>query len=691
MARTKEQRLAEIHAEALQEFDEIQTALRDERLQCLRDRRFYLLAGAQWEGPLGDQFENKPRFEFNKTHLAIIRIINEYRNNRITVDFQPRDGSSEGDELADICDGLYRADENSSTADEAYDNAFEEGVGGGFGAWRLRACYEDEEDDENEKQRISIEPINDADSTVFFDLNSKRQDKADAKRCYVLIPYSQRAYREEFGDDPADWPKLIQQSEFDWCTPNIVWVAELYRVEDKAEMVYFYRGLDEDAPDRRVTQEELDADPDLIEQLEATGNRKVREKRITRRVVHKYLMSGGKILEDCGLIPGRCIPIIPYFGKRAVIDGVERCSGHVRIGRDAQQLTNMLMSWLAEMAARFDIEKPILTPEQIAGHSVMWAEDNVKKFPFLLINAITDENGNHLASGPVGYTKAPNIPPPMAALAQLAGQALTDLLGNQQAGEQMQPNLSGKAVELIQNRLDMQVFIYMSNLAKSMKRSGEVWLSMMKDIVVEESRRMKTIDQNGEAGSVVMNDPAYDEEKAETYTKNDIKKAAFEVDVEVGPSSSSKRSATVRALTGMMQITQDPETLQVLSGLAMMNMEGEGISEARDYFRRKLVRMGVVKPTDEEKQELMAEAANQQPDPQSQYLQAAAEQASAEAQQARAKTVQTIADADLKRAQTAETYAKTMGQHNEQQIASAEALQRILSNQAAQNTPPGMA
>ena len=54
-----EQRLANLHAEALTQFDDVQSALRDERLQCLQDRRFYSLCGAQWEGPLTDQYENK--------------------------------------------------------------------------------------------------------------------------------------------------------------------------------------------------------------------------------------------------------------------------------------------------------------------------------------------------------------------------------------------------------------------------------------------------------------------------------------------------------------------------------------------------------------------------------------------------------------------------------------------------------
>ncbi len=53
MARiSNDQRLANLHAEALAQFDDIQTALKDERLQCLQDRRFYSLAGSQWEGPL---------------------------------------------------------------------------------------------------------------------------------------------------------------------------------------------------------------------------------------------------------------------------------------------------------------------------------------------------------------------------------------------------------------------------------------------------------------------------------------------------------------------------------------------------------------------------------------------------------------------------------------------------------------
>ncbi len=666
-------RLEQIHADAIKEFDDIQKAVRPERMQCLSDRRFYSISGAQWEGAIGDQFENKPRFEFNHVHLAVIRIINEYRANRITVDFQTPDGSDD-DEMADTCDGLYRADEKASTANEAYDNAYEEAVGGGFGAFRLRATYENMEDEENDRQRVVFEPIYDADASVFFDLAAKRQDKADAKRCYVLTPWPIEAYKEEFGDDPTDWPKSISGAEFDWCTPELVWVCELFKVEERKELIRWFKGLDD--TEMRVPDQELKDNPEKLPQLLATGFRQVREKRVERRVVHKYLLSGGKVLEDCGVIAGRCIPIVPVYGKRWVVDGVERCMGHVRLAKDAQRLSNMLMSWLAEMAARFDIEKPIVSPEQVAGHAQMWADDNIKKYPYLLLNAVTDSAGNAIPQPPLAYTKAPQVPPAMAALTQLAQQALTDLLGNQQAGEEVKEQVSGKAIELIQNRLDMQTFIYMSNFAKAMKRSGEVWLSMMKDIAVEPNRRMKTLTDDGKADSVELNQPAYDPEKGREYVRNDIAKAHYEVDVDVGPNSSSLRSAVVRALTGIASITQDPETQQALTLATIANLEGEGLQELRDWGRAKAIRMGLIKPTDEEKAELAAEQQNQKPDPQAEYLQAEAAKAQALTVKAKADTFKVIADTEKAKADTAAILAGIDQKDRQQAIDAAAAFQK---------------
>lgn len=682
MARiSKEQFLNTLHDDALKQFNDIQTALRDERLQCLQDRRFYSLCGSQWEGPLWDQYENKPKFEVNKIMLSVIRIVNEYRNNRITVDYISKDG--ENDKLADTCDGLYRADEQDSVADEAYDNAFEEAVGGGFGAWRLRTVYEDEEDEDNEYQRIRMEPIFDADSSVFFDLNSKRQDKSDAKSCFVVTSMTRASYKEEYGDDPTDWPKIIHQYEFDWATPDVVFIAEYYKVEEVNETIRIFRAID--GTEERYRQIDFDKDENLEETLNAIGSREVRQRKIKRKRVHKYIMSGGKVLEDAGYIAGNCIPIVPVYGKRWFVDNIERCMGHVRLAKDAQRLKNMQLSKLGEISALSSVEKPILTPEQVSGHQIMWADDNLRNYPYLLVNPITGPDGSQTVSGPVAYTRSAQIPPAMAALLQITEQDMQDILGSSQQADKMVSNISGKAVEMIQTRVDMQTYIYMSNFAKGMKRCGEIWLSMAKDIYVEEGRRMKVIGRTEDVNTVELMQPMVSD-TGEVVMQNDLSGAKFDVIVDVGPSSSSKRASTVRALTGMMAITDDAQTKQVLQAMAMMNMEGEGIGDVRDFFRKQLLRMGVVKPTEQEAEQLMAEqqAQGQQQDPNAIFLQAAAEEAVAKAAQARASTIKTVADAGLSRAKTAETLAKTGVEQQNMVLTEIEAAQQAVMGQDVQ-------
>lgn len=678
MARTsRDQRLAMVHQEALVEFDQIQSAMRDERLQCLQDRRFYSIAGAQWEGPLGEQFENKPKFEVNKIALSVQRIFTEYRNNRITVDFVSKTGEK-GDRLSEVCDGLYRADEQDSVANEAYDNAFEEAVGGGFGAWRLRTSYEDEEDPEDDRQRIRIEPIFDADSSVFFDLEAKRQDKADAKRCFVIYSMTPDSYRETFDDDPATWPKEVHQHEFDWAAPDVVYVAEYYRVEEVAETIRIFQAID--GSEERYSADEIDEAMEL--QLSAIGTVEVRQKRIKRRRVRMYVLSGSKILEDNGFIAGKNIPIIPVYGKRWFIDNIERCMGHVRMAKDAQRLANMQRSKLAEISALSSVEKPIMTPEQVAGHQDMWSNDNLRNYPYLLLNPITGADGSMSPAPPLGYTRAPSVPPSMAALLQISEQDIRDVLGNQEQGDKIVSNISGRVVEMVQQRLDMQTFLYVSNMSKAIRRCGEIWLGMAKEVYVEPKRKMKAISPLNLMSSVELSRPTIDENTGALKVENDLSDAHLDVTVDVGPSFSSQRAGIVRALTSMMAITQDPEAQQVLQSVAIMNMEGEGLADVRKFFRKKMVQAGVIEPTDEEAAVMQAAMENQQPDPNAVFLQAAAEEATAKAAGARAGVLKTVADAELARAKTVETLASIDQEAQKIALESAQAISGMLQDAA---------
>jgi hypothetical protein len=160
----------------------------------------------------------------------------------------------------------------------------------GFGAWRLRTELEDEyaEDEEQEDyQRIRFEPIFDADSTVFFDLNAKRQDKSDAMFAFVLTAMTPEAYKAEWNDDPASWPKSVYMTQFDWSTQDAVYVAEYYVVEKRKEKVFVY--ADVLGNEEEYTREDLE-DEETALMIAATGMTLVREKTRKLRKIHKWIL-----------------------------------------------------------------------------------------------------------------------------------------------------------------------------------------------------------------------------------------------------------------------------------------------------------------------------------------------------------------------------------------------------------------
>jgi hypothetical protein len=661
------QKLQDIHREAVDEFDACWSESYPSRMQSRQDRRFASVPGAQWEDDIGQMYANRPKFEFNRIELAIRRIQSEWRANRITVDFVPKDGET-GADTADVCDGLFRADEQASVAFEAYDGAFDEAIKGGVGAWEVVAQHEDDHDDDSPVV-VRINPIHDADQTVVFDRGARRQDKNDAMRAWHLVPYTHKAFEEKFGEAPSSWDSgelgaRDGVTRYGWVSADVVWVAKYYRkTKGKRTMVYFKQAhqIGFELPEGEEPDiQEFDAkdlDEETIEELEATGWVEVRREDVKVNEVRKYLMTHHKILEDCGVIAGEHIPLVPVYGRRWVQDGVEHWAGHVRVAKDAQRLMNMTLSMMAEIAGRFDVEKPIFSPEQMQGHREMWSNDIVNRYSYMLANNAKDANGQPIPGTniPLAYTKAPNIPPATAALAQMCDAAMSELMGNQQAGEEVQANTSGKAVELVQNRLDMQVFIYLDNMAKAFRRTGQIWLSAKRDVVGDEQQRARTVNLQGKPGTVILNEPRIDKKTGKAIIANDLAAATFDVVADVGPSSSGKRAAMVRALTGMRAVTQDPETGAVLEMLALMEMEGEGLSDVQEWLRGKLLRIGAVKPTDEERAQLQAEAQQQQEDPQQAYLKAAALKEQAQATKAEADTLAQLAKVELTEAQTLQT------------------------------------
>lgn len=642
---------------ALDQFNEITSAVRDERMLSLEDRRFVFVAGAQWEGDWGAQFENGLRVEINKVARGHDKIISDYRANRFVVNFRPCDDKSD-DDTADLLNGLMWADMHRSKGHQALDNAFGEGASGGFGAWRLTNELEDEFDFDNDHQRIGIYQIPDADQRVFFDLDAKLYDKSDARYAYVLHSMTVRAFKAEYGADRiATWPENRSRSNiFDWFRPNVVYVAEYYEVEEVRENLKVFRSA-------IVGEDQRYWESDLTEEMEQSlrveGFRLVQQRKIKRRRVHKWILSGCEVLEDKGYIAGEHIPIIPVYGKRVFIDNVERFKGHVRDAKDPARVYNAQVSKLAEIASLSPREVPIFAPEQVDGLQSHWANMNIERHPYALAHPLYDaETGSIIQNGPIGKIESPQVPPVLGALIQQTGADIAEITNADDGAMEIKSNVSGEAMDIAASRIDQKSFIYMDNFRQSMQRFGEVYYSMAKEVYCEEGREVTVMDEESEQSTAQLSEQYTDPKTQVSRKRYDLSVGKYNVFADVTEATATRRDKTVRTMTNLAQVAGafgDTDTAQAALLTAIMNMDGEGVDDFKTYARKRAVDMGLVEPTEQEQQEAAAAQEQAGPDPQAVVMEAQgkallaqAGKFEAETKLTGAKTVQTLADAQKK-------------------------------------------
>lgn len=659
----------DIHEKALRRFDmcyNAQWAVREKIVECMR---FARIPGAQWEGAtaagtdIEGQFQSFPKYEVNKVASEVNRIISEYRNNRITVKFRPSTKEA-SDELAQKLNGKFLADVQESSGDEAFDNAFDDAVTGGFGAWRI-GIAQDESDIFGERKKIIFEPIYDAARSVWFDPDAKKYDKSDAHFCFCMYSITPQKYKDLYGDDsPTSMKSLSFNIVYDWFRPNVIYLAKYYeRVIVDSELITYRNEL---------TQQEVQYDRKeankLEDELEEYGYIEVSRRKTRRPVVYCYLMDGNRIIGNRVEIPGGHIPIFPVYGKRWFIDDIERVEGHVQKAMDAQRIYNLQISQLADVAGKSNDELPIFDPEQVRGLEHFWEFRQQENYSFLLARPLKDRAGNIIGSGPIGYTKPPQVPPAMAALIQITNQDIRESTGDGSQLNQLPNNLAEGTVDKIFSRQDTNSFIYSDNFSKTMKRCGQVWLAMSREIN-NPNEETRIVMEDGSDDIVFMRNDVIDEVTGSVMETHEITEGSYDVVTDVGPSYATQRDNAVRNLSNVLAtIPPQHPYFDIIMSLMIENMDGAGIDEVHPYVREQMLVKGVVKPrTPEEKQIVMQaqqEAANQ-PDPNmviamSQDKIAKAELINAETKSAdvQIKAFAAQSDAQFKQAQTIKAYAE---------------------------------
>ncbi len=652
-------KLSDVHERAMRRACASALATQDQRMLSLAARRFVSIPGAQWEDQAwAEQFENSICVEINKTARGLERITNDYRANRLTVNYRAVSNDA-SEEAAETLEGMHRADAYHFKAQQARDNAFDEAAAGGFGAWRLLTEYANPDDPDDESLRINpASIIVDADQRVFWDLNSKLYDKSDAKWCVVVTAMARDAFEEEYPDCPASWPDDVPKVYFDWFTPDVCLVAEYYEVESVNDTrLTFTNALTGEV--RREWASDLDDGE--ADDLLALGWTVQPRKRMKRRRVHKYLLSGSDVIEDQGLIAGDCIPVIPVYGKRWFIDNVERWRGHVQLAMDPQRVYNAQISKLTETAALPARETPIFTPEQVAGHEPSWARMNIDRLAYTLLNPVIGPDGQPNPLGPLGYTKPPEVPPVLAALVTLMGNDIAELTQANDGADQVRSNVSADAMEIAATRVDAKSATYMDNMRQSVQREGEVYKGKARDVYFEPGREVETIDGSGAEGKATLKELVTDADTGAATIRNDLTKGRYNVISDVMEATPTRRDKSVRALLNVAEragALGDAEMGKAALTVAVLQMDGEGLGDFKDFLRRKAVASGLVKPTEAEQRQLDQSAQQQQPDPAMQVAQAQAVALLSGAEKDKALAEKALADTGLSKARTVESLAK---------------------------------
>lgn len=626
-----ERDLRDIHAEALQRFDDASEGQLEIRAHALTCRRFISVPGAMWEGPWGDQFENSIKVEIDKLSKGVDKIVQDYRDNRIVPDFRPGDDEAVQD-TADTLDGIHRADSHAFSAQQARDNAFEEAASGGFGAYRLANVYADPYDKDSDEQRINPGlTIVDADQRVFFDPNAKLYDKSDARYAFVLTAVARKAFEKEYPDAAIDWQSPQLHFNYDWFTNDVVIKAEYYVVDERPEKLHVFKhplGTQE----QRWWDSEIE--PAEIEELRSAGWQQETRKRVRCRV-RKYVMNGAQVLDDCGYIAGTCIPIVPVYGKRWFVDNVERFRGFVSKRMDAARIYNAKVSKLTEIDSLSPREKPIFAASQMPPKlQRLWAEQDHERYNYALVEPLLDPaTGQIVSAGPIGKVEPPQLQPVTALLLQIAKADLEE--ESEDDAQKIVSNTSAEAMDIAATRIDAKSGIYLDNMRQSVQREGEIYLSMCGEVYFEPGRVLETMTGDDGYGTAKLHEP-YVTSTGAFGIRNDFAKGKYKVIVEVTEATATRKEKTVKSSLATAQIAmaaQDVELAQASVITAVMNQEGEGMDDLRRFARRRALALGLVEPNDEEKAAMaqQAQAAAQQPDPQAQYLSAKSDEAHASA------------------------------------------------------------
>lgn len=598
--------LQKLHKEALERFERVSEAERDQREKAIEDAKFAHAEDGQWEEDAREKRKDRPRYTLNRVAGALDQVNGDQRQNRTQIKVRPKTGGNK--DIAKIKMGLARSIENQSDAEAIYDAAFDEVITSGYGGWRVLTQFSD---DDSFDQEIVMAPIKSAASSLYFDDSAEKYDKRDALWAFYLKDIPQDAFKREWPDATVtDFSDGVYHSGScaGWFRQDKVRIAEYWVVD----LVDAEIGLMSDGRVLNLT-EEKDVLDELAAQFPPVTVLKKRKTKI--RKVKSYIMNGAEILEGPMDWAGKYIPLIPVYGRTYNIQGKEYIRGMVRIAKDPQRIYNYAASTAIEATALTPKDPIWITAKQAQGHESKLRTFNTTNSPFMIYN--TDPQ----APGAPQRTGAPSV---QQALIEQRTQASMDIYhttGVQPPSLGLNPEMqSGKAIIAQQKMGDRSTFVFSDNLHKSIKYTGDI-LDDLEPRIYDTQRVVTILNFDGTTEDVEINAEAIndfnqtviDEETGKPVIVNDLSAGKYETYIEAGPAYTTLREESAQQLIDL--VAASPRFESMATDLIAKNLNILEYEELTKRIRAQMIKEGTVQPTEEEIQELGLNQGPPEPSP----------------------------------------------------------------------------
>ena len=553
----------------------------EQRRKVKEDMEFAFVPGNQWDTHMTKKRRNRPCYEFNRTRQLIRRVTGQQLKNKPQIKVRATEDNDT--DTADIYNGLIKNIEVQSSAETAYDTAFQWSCGGGYGVLRVVADYEQ---GDTFDQCLQIKAVHDP-LTVFPDPAARELDWSDGRYVFVteIIPLEEfkrrwpNAKAVDFEQPGAD------EYDREWWFDDTVRIAEYWYIEEERRRIYLLdNGAVVDADEFDPIKDEAASPQDGLPPLTIKAEREV-----IKPCVYSALVCGSGKLEEPAKWGGKMIPIVPQWGDVLTIAGKKVYSGMTRFGKDSQRVHNFEVSTLIEVIAKLPNSPLMATPGMIKGLESYYERMGYDDPPVMLYNVDPAAPGGSPQRQPMAQ-----FPAALANMSALATDELKANLGVYDASIGARTNeTSGKAILARQSEGEISNFVYIDNQVKALKRLGEILVDAI-PAYYDAERSIRILGEDGAEKFVQVNRPMVDQQTGQTFIVNDLTRGKYDVTVTVGKGFDTAR----------MELAEAAQALSVQSGpfgmlgqfLLLKTLDLPGMDEYVAAARKVLVGMKLLDP-----------------------------------------------------------------------------------------------